>query len=108
MEIGDKKPVVMESDRAVPGGMAALDESGKLAAGQRPDYTTSQVEGLDEQLSSLGERLSGLDEHLSGLGEQSFGPGSEVETLQTGKQGKLMGDAGKPIGIGDDGAAGNR
>ena len=84
MAIGDKKPVVMEFDRAVPGGVATLDKSGKLADDQRPDYKTSQVEGLDKALSRLGD---------------------EVTALQTGKQDKLTGSPGQLIGIGDDGEA---
>lgn len=40
MAIGDKKTVVMEFDRAVPGGVATLDKFGKLAEGQRPDGVT--------------------------------------------------------------------
>ena len=35
MAIGEKKPVVMEFDRAVPGGVATLDENGKLVESQR-------------------------------------------------------------------------
>lgn len=30
MALGDKKPVVMEEDRGIPGGVATLDENGKL------------------------------------------------------------------------------
>lgn len=37
MAIGDKKPVVMGSDLAAPGGVAALGEDGVLSEGQRPD-----------------------------------------------------------------------
>lgn len=37
MAQGEKKPVVMEADLAVPGGVATLWEDGKLAEAQRPD-----------------------------------------------------------------------
>ena len=37
MAIGDKKPVVMGSDLAVPGGVATLGKDGILSESQRPD-----------------------------------------------------------------------
>ena len=80
----DRRFVVMEEDRAIPGGVATLDESGKLAAEQRPSYTVPQVEGLDKAISSLSD---------------------EVEALQTVKQDKLTGLPGQLIGIGEDGTA---
>ena len=53
MAIRDKKTVVMEHDRAVPGGVATLNEEGKLAEEQRPAYSAGQIVGLDETLESL-------------------------------------------------------
>lgn len=38
MANGNKKFVVMESELAIPGGVATLDKTGKLAEAQRPDY----------------------------------------------------------------------
>lgn len=43
MANGDKKFVVMESDLAVPLGVATLDETGKLTETQRPKYTAKMV-----------------------------------------------------------------
>lgn len=76
MAIGDKKPVVMEADLAVPGGVATLDADGKLAEGQRPvgvnsfngrtgdvvpaagDYTAAQVGAytVKEVIALLAEK----------------------------------------------------
>lgn len=56
MAIGDKKPVVMESDLAVPGGVATLGKDGKLAEEQRPDYGVDQIEGLKEALERLADK----------------------------------------------------
>lgn len=41
--LGDKRPVMMEADRAIPGGVATLDETGKLTERQRPDYPIDDV-----------------------------------------------------------------
>lgn len=40
MAIGDKKPVVMQSDRAVPGGIATLGTDGKLLSSQINQLTS--------------------------------------------------------------------
>lgn len=48
MATGDKFPVVMSRDRAVPGGVATLDETGILTAAQRPNL--AQVGGSNRNL----------------------------------------------------------
>lgn len=52
MATGDKKPVVMEADRAVPGGVATLNENGTLEASQCPDANTVGAYSKDETYSS--------------------------------------------------------
>lgn len=54
MAIGDKKPVVMEYDRAVPGGVATLGRDGKLEESQRPDIDNKPVEDSDNPVKSGG------------------------------------------------------
>ena len=54
MANGDKKFVVMESDRAVPGGVATLDTTGKLETAQRPNYTAAQISVPDKTAALLG------------------------------------------------------
>ena len=56
MAVGDKKTVVMGSDLAIPGGVATLDASGKLAEAQRPDYSIEQIEGLKNALEGLADK----------------------------------------------------
>lgn len=48
--LGDKKPVVMESDLDTPGGVATLGEDGKLSENQRPETTIAGVTGLEAAL----------------------------------------------------------
>ena len=50
MAVGDKKPVVMEADRAVPGGIATLGTDGKLSSEQIPDM---EALGAIEYINSL-------------------------------------------------------
>ena len=71
MSIGDKKPVVMESDLAVPGGVATLGKDGILDESQRPG--------------------------IGGI--------AGLENILLQKQGKLTGNPGQLIGIGEDGTA---
>lgn len=42
MALGDKRPVVMGAEKAVPGGVATLDADGKLTAAQRPSLAEIQ------------------------------------------------------------------
>jgi hypothetical protein len=50
MAVGDKKPVVMEEDMAVPGGIATLGTDGKLASEQIPGL---EALGAIEYINSL-------------------------------------------------------
>lgn len=54
MAIGDKKPVVMESDRAVPGGVATLNKDGKLEESQRPTVDETPTESSENAVMSSG------------------------------------------------------
>lgn len=54
MAIGDKKPVVMESDRAVPGGVATLGTDGKLL---EPQWPPASGLLLPDGKTTLGEAL---------------------------------------------------
>lgn len=82
MAIGNKKPVVMESDRAVPGGVATLGEDGKLAESQRPDVDSTPTEDSINPITSGG-----------------------VYDVLSKKQPTLTGAPGQLIGIGGDGTA---
>lgn len=48
MAIGDKKPVVMQGDRGLPGGIATLDEQGNVPSGQ-----------LGNAVSKAGDTMTG-------------------------------------------------
>ena len=70
---GDKKPVVMESDLTVPGGVATLDENGKLEESQCLDCSIDQIEGLEEVLESLADKgtLDKVKEDTAAIMEKS-------------------------------------
>ena len=99
MAIGDKKPVVMEFDKAVPEGVATLDEFGKLETDQRPDYTISQVTGLESALSEkavkteVGEHFTTLDSTTQTATENIESLQSDMEQAQTDISGLKTGKA---------------
>ena len=64
MALGDKLPVVMGKEKAVPNGVATLDSDGKLAESQRPtpteagsaDLTLSNLSNYQKALRNIGGR----------------------------------------------------
>ena len=82
MAVGDKKPVVMGYEKAVPGGVATLGPDGKLEEAQRPAVDDTPVKGSDNPVKSGG-----------------------VYDALFKKQDTLTGTAGQLIGIGGDGTA---
>lgn len=82
MAIGNKKPVVMEFDKAVPNGVATLDEFGKLKNEQRPDYSISQVTELQEKLNEKAVK-SEVDEHFQTLDSTTGTATKNIESLQS-------------------------
>ncbi len=82
MAIGDKKPVVMEFDKAVPEGVATLDEFGKLETDQRPDYTISQVTDLQAELDKKAVK-SEVNEHFTTLDGTTQTATDNIESLQS-------------------------
>lgn len=57
MAIGDKKPVVMECDQGISGGVATLGTDGRPAEDQRPDYAVDQVTGLQDALGTKQDKI---------------------------------------------------
>ena len=53
--LGDKKPVLMESDKNTT--VATLGEDGKLTKTQLPDLTTESISGLTEALNGKQDTL---------------------------------------------------
>ena len=80
MAVGDKNFVVMESDRAAPGGVATLDETGKLAEAQRPNYTAAMVGAATPDDVNAVKKLVESEGPVSGEGaptlETAGKPGS--------------------------------
>ena len=103
MAIGDKIPVVMGSDLAVPGGVATLDREGKLPAAQRPDYSISQVAGLQDALDEKQGTLAFDAEPTEGS-DNPVRSGGVYDALSR-KQDTLTGVPGQLIGISGDGTA---
>lgn len=102
MAVGDKKPVVMESDRAVPGGVATLDSAGKLDEAQRPDYGIDQVTGLQAALDKKQATIT-FDAEPTEDSENPVTSGGVHDALSK-KQDALTGTPGQLIGIGESGA----
>lgn len=75
MAIGDKKPVVMQSDRAVPSGIATLGTDGKLLDTQIPS------------LEKLGAAPAPLSKHktlyVATTGSDTTGDGTEANPYKT-------------------------
>lgn len=64
MALGDKLPIVMGREKAVPSGVATLDETGILAEAQRPsasEILTVDGESVEEALKSAGLPTGGLE-----------------------------------------------
>ena len=101
--IGDKKPVVMESDCAVPGGVATLNGKGKLDVTQRTDYSIGHVAGLQDALDAKQGALTFDAEPVKGS-KNPVTSGGVYDTLSE-KQDMLTGDPGQLIGISNDGTA---
>ena len=70
MAIGDKKPVVMEADRAVAGGIATLGADGKLSDAQIPGLEKLGAApagyGLGEVSQSIFTKMSQVDAFKAG------------------------------------------
>ena len=63
MALGDKLPVVMGREKAVPDGVATLGEDGKLAEAQRPTYTATDVGAVqDPETAGTAGQILGLDQ----------------------------------------------
>lgn len=65
MAIGDKHPVLMGSDRAVPNGVATLDGNGKLVKIQLPNLEIVDISGLVATLIAKQDMFSGAGFHNS-------------------------------------------
>ena len=102
MAVGDKKPVVMEFDRAVPGGAATLNDKGKVPKDQLPDYSIEQVTGLNEMLEKKQDTLTFDAEPQKGSSNPVKSGG--VFGVLSAKQNTLVGNPGQLIGIGESGA----
>lgn len=87
MAIGDKKPVVMESDRAVPGGVATLGEDGILSEGQRPDAEGVGAIPATEKGKAGGVATLGEDGKLNAAQRPDYSI-SQVSGLQNALDGK--------------------
>lgn len=103
MALGDKKPVVMEFDRGIPGGVATLGGDGKLSENQKPNYSIDKVTGLQDALNSKQNALK-FDDAPTEFSANPVKSGGVYTALLT-KQPTLTGTPGQLIGIGDDGAA---
>lgn len=65
MALGDKFPVIMGKEKAVPSGVATLGEDGKLAKAQRP--TPTEAGSADLILSNLSNRQRALENLGAGV-----------------------------------------
>ena len=82
MAVGDKKPVVMEADRAVANGVATLDGTGKLTEDQRPDYEMSKVTGLEAALAEKAVKTE-MESRLGTLDTFKSTTEGTIETLNS-------------------------
>lgn len=103
MAIGDKKSVVMESDLAVPGVVATLNDKGKIPKDLLPDFSIEQVTGLKETLGKKQDTLT-FDAEPAKDSANPVKSGGVYDALAQ-KQSTFTGLPGQLIGIGDDGAA---
>lgn len=75
MAIGDKKPVVMEADRAVAGGVATLGADGKLL--------DAQIPGLGKLGAAPAPLSANIEVYVATTGSDTTGDGSSANPYAT-------------------------
>lgn len=75
MAMGDKRPVVMEADRAVAGGIATLGSDGKL--------TDAQIPGLDKLGAAPAPLGTNKTLYVATTGNDTTGDGSSTNPYAT-------------------------